>query len=199
MDLFTCIITIFVTFNAVGNIPVFIGMLRAFDLRNQRRIIFREMLFALGFMLLFSYFGREVLSGLSLHLYALRIGGGTILFLIAMNMLFPKKEDPTVFQQEPFIVPLGTPIMSGPGTLSTIMIFSDQIQNNWFMLAVVFGAWFPSLIILLLSSFIKKVLGEPILYALERIAGMILTFIAIQMFTTGIGDYARVVTALISP
>lgn len=191
MDLVSTIITIFVTFNAIGNIPVFIGMLRSFSLAHQRRIILREMVIALGIMLLFSYFGKQVLDFLDLELYALRIGGGMILFLIALNMLFPRKMDASSFQEEPFIVPLAIPILTGPGTISTVMIFADQMQNDWLMLMCIILAWIPSLILLLLSSFIKNLLGEPVLHALEKIAGMILTFIAIQMFTVGIADYAR--------
>lgn len=197
MPLLSTIITIFVTFNAIGNIPVFIGMLRSFNLAHQRRIIFREMIFALLLMMLFSYFGKQVLQGLDLQLYALRIGGGVILFLIALNMLFPRKTDAAVFQQEPFIVPLATPLMTGPGTISTVMIFSDQMHNDWLMLLCIVIAWIPSLILLLLSSFIKNLVGEPVLHALEKVAGMILAFIAIQMFTVGIGDYAHSIAPLI--
>jgi multiple antibiotic resistance protein len=198
MDISSTIITIFVTFNAIGNIPVFIGMLRAFNIPHQRRIIFREMLFALALMLLFSYFGKQVLQALSLDLFSLRIAGGMILFMIALNMLFPRKADDAVFQHEPFIVPLATPLMTGPGTISTIMIFSDQMQNDWMMLFAIVAAWVPSLILLLLSAFIKNLVGEPVLHALEKIAGMILAFIAIQMFSVGIGDYARSIAQMVS-
>lgn len=198
MDISSIIITIFVTFNAIGNIPVFIGMLRAFSLPHQRRIILREMIIALGLMLLFSYFGKQVLQGLNLDLFTLRIAGGMILFMIALNMLFPRKSDDAVFQQEPFIVPLATPIMTGPGSISTIMIFADQVQNDWVMLVCIITAWLPSLVLLLLSAFIKNLFGEPVLHALEKIAGMILTFIAIQMFTNGIGDYARSFAHMVS-
>lgn len=198
MELVSTVITIFVTFNAIGNIPVFIGMLRSFKQAHQRRIILREMTIALGLMLLFSYFGKQVLGLLDLQLYALRIGGGVILFLIGLNMLFPRKADEKVFQEEPFIVPLAIPLMTGPGTISTIMIFADQVQNDWWMLLSIFIAWLPSLILLLLSAFIKNLVGEPALYALEKIAGMILAFIAIQMFTVGIADYARSVAHLIT-
>lgn len=197
MDLLTIVITIFVTFNAIGNIPVLIGMLRTFSLVHQRRIILRETLIALGIMLLFSYLGNQVLEILDLNLYALRIGGGIILFLIALNMLFPPKTDATAFQQEPFIVPLAIPIMTGPGTISTIMIFSDQVQNNGWMLLCIIGAWLPSMILLMLSSYIKNLVGEAALHALEKIAGMILAFIAIQMFTVGISDYANSVAHLL--
>lgn len=198
MELVSTVITIFVTFNAIGNIPVFIGMLRSFNQAHQRRIILREMTIALGLMLLFSYFGKQVLGFLDLQLYALRIGGGVILFLIGLNMLFPRKADEKVFQEEPFIVPLAIPLMTGPGTISTIMIFADQVQNDWWMLLSIFIAWLPSLILLLLSAFIKNLVGEAALYALEKIAGMILAFIAIQMFTVGIADYARSVAHLIT-
>ncbi len=184
---------IFIVFNAIGNVPVLLGMLRSFTAAKQRRIILREMSIALFLMLVFAYFGKQVLSSLSLDLFSLRIAGGTILFLIGLTMLFPVKEDPKALQTEPFIVPLAIPLLTGPGTISTLMIFADMYRSDGLMLAVIATAWIPSLVILLLASYIKRLLGEPVLYALERLAGLILAFMAVQMITTGIKDYAHMV------
>lgn len=190
MSAISITISLFVILNSLGNIPIFIAVLKNFDLKRQRVIIMREMVIALFIMLLFWYFGDEVLSLLHINIPIFRVGGGVLLSFIAMSMIFPKPFSAETLQQEPFIVPLATPIMTGPGTISSIIIFSQE-QSKALMLLCIVAAWIPSLIALLLASFLKKILGEKVLFAFERLAGMLLFFIAIQMFTTGLREYVE--------
>jgi multiple antibiotic resistance protein len=182
----TIIITLFVTLNAVGNIPVFIAMLKDFDLERQRKIITREMIFALLIMIIFSYFGNHILGILNLNIPILRFAGGMLLSLISLSMIFPKESTAETLKQEPFLVPLAIPIITGPASISMCMVFAHQLQNQWLMLAAILGAWIPSITLLLLASFLKRVLGEKVLLAFERIAGFILMLISVQMITMGI-------------
>ncbi|MDR3623590.1 MAG: MarC family protein [Chlamydiales bacterium] len=192
MSELSIIVALFVILNAIGNVPIFIALLKDFDQRAQKRIIVRELFFALLIMLIFSFGGEAVLSFLNLNISVLRIGGGVILALIALEMIFPKpmvEGDP--LKQEPFIVPLSIPIMAGPGTISNVMIFSLQESNHWVMFLCILAAWFPSLCVLLLSSYLQKLVGEKVLKAFERFAGMVLMFIAVQMMTTGANEYIK--------
>lgn len=190
MSPLSIIVSLFVILNALGNIPVFIALLKDFDAKRQRIIIIRELLIALAIMLLFSYFGEEVLSLLNINIPIFRVGGGILLALIALSMLFPKPHSAETLPEEPFIVPLAIPIITGPGTISSIIVFSQE-QGPGMMVFCILAAWIPSITFLLLSSFLKKVLGEKVLFAFERFAGMILMFIATQMFTTGLSEYAH--------
>lgn len=189
MSPITIAVTLFVTLNAIGNIPVFIAMLKDFDMARQRKIIIREMVFALLILLIFSYFGDFVLGLLNLNIPILRVAGGMLLALISLDMIFPKDRTCETFKEDPFLVPLAIPIVTGPASISTVMVFSHEIQNQWIMLMSIFGAWIPSITALLLASFLKRVLGEKILLAFERLAGMILMFISVQMFTIGLKEF----------
>jgi len=190
MPTISIIVALFVILNPIGNVPIFIGLLKNYDQKRQQKIIVRELFFALLIMLIFGFGGEEVLSLLNLNISVLRIGGGIILALIALDMMFPKPFIPgEALRQEPFIVPLAIPIIAGPGTISNVMIFSLQMQNHWLMLVCIILAWLPSLIILLMSSFLQKMFGEKILHAFERFAGMVLMFIAVQMITTGVYEF----------
>ena len=111
--------------------------------------------------------------------------GGVVLFLIALGMIFPKSHPPEVPAQEPFIVPLATPIIAGPGAIAYVMVFAAETQNYWISTLAIILAWVPALCILLLASNIKYVLGEKGLVACERMGGMIISLIAVQMFSTG--------------
>lgn len=190
MSIISVIVTLFVTLNALGNIPLFIAMLKDFEPSKQRTIIIRELSVALLIMLIFSYFGDGVLEILNVNIPILRVAGGMLLFLISMDLVFPKERSPTeAIKEEPFIVPLAIPIVTGPATISMVMVFSHEIQNQFIMVFCIFMAWLPSITALLLASFLKRVLGEKVLLGFERIAGLILTFISVQMFTTGLREF----------
>lgn len=191
MPLISIVVTLFVTLNPIGNIPVFIGLLREFDHKKQQKIIFREMLIVLFIMLLFGFMGEAVLNVLKINITVVRIAGGMILFLIALNMIFPKQHTTEAVQQEPLIVPLAIPIVAGPASISTMMVFANQEQNDLKMFIALICAWVPAVVILLLSSQLKRLCGERILYAFERLAGIVLIFIAVQMIAVGSIDYAK--------
>lgn len=189
MSVITIIVTIFVTLNPLGNIPVFVAMLKDFSPERQRVIITRELTFSLLILLLFSFCGDYILGAFDLNIPILRIAGGMLLSLIALGMLFPKPQSSEALKQEPFLVPLAIPIVTGPASISTVMVFSHEVQNQWIMFLGIMGAWIPSIISLLLSSFLKRVLGERMLVAFEQIFGMVLMFISAQMVSVGIKEF----------
>ncbi len=180
-------ISLFIILNAVGQIPLFLSVLSPFSVPKQRKIILREMLIALAVLLLFTFFGNEILTFVGISRSIIGIAGGILLFLFALEMIFPHKKSAEGFpSHEPLVIPLAIPAIAGPGSITLVMLFSHKAHNTIALLSSVLIAWLPSLLILLLAINIKKVLGEKGLMAVERFGGLLVCLIGIQMFTTGV-------------
>jgi multiple antibiotic resistance protein len=186
MSIISVATSLFFVLNSLGVIPFFVGILSGYPVRRQRKIILREMLIALGILVCFNFFGNQILHVLGIDHCVVGIAGGTLLFLIALSMIFPKKNHLKVPNREPFIFPLAIPAVAGPGAITAVMIYSQQAPNAAWMLLPIGLAWLCSTLILLASSNIKLFLGQKGLIACERLGGMVISLIAVQMFTTGI-------------
>jgi multiple antibiotic resistance protein len=191
----SAVLTIFLVMDPIGNIPVFLSVLKDVKEQRQSRIVARESVFALFILLFFLFFGPSLMNLLDIRLEALYISGGVLLFIIALGMIFPNLmyrnlgEEPRI-ESEPFIVPLATPLLAGPSTMATIMIFSSRQQSVLWQWVLALGlAWIFSTIILLFSNRLSRILGPRGLLACERLMGMILTVIAVQMFLNGIREF----------
>jgi multiple antibiotic resistance protein len=186
MSIFGLSLSLFLVLNALGNIPVFIGLLSRYPEKKQRKIIIRELLIALFILVLFNFFGDEVLKWIGISQETVGIAGGTLLLLIALSMIFPHAQDHAESHlHEPMIVPLATPIVAGPGAISTVMVYSEHVGNPWLMLCIILIAWLPTFLILLVSSHIKHLLGKRGLFACQKLGGMLISLIAVQMICTG--------------
>lgn len=186
MPLFAMAFSLFFVLNALGNIPLFVGLLAPYSVKRQRRIIARELLIALGILLLFNFFGDTLLNLLGISQSVLGVAGGTLLFLIAIDMIFPRKHDASESKrQEPMIVPLAIPIVAGPGAISTVIVYAEQLQNAWASSGVLLMAWIPTFTLLFLSSNIKNFLGEKGLLACQKLGGMLISLIAVHMICNG--------------
>jgi len=190
-DIISAIITLTLVMDPLGNIPLFISVLKNVKESRRKKIIIRELFIALGFMLFFLLFGKWIVKFFSLNMIALSISGGIILFLIALSMIFPSKENSIVdTKEEPFIVPLAIPLVSGPSVLSMILIYNMKDPGNigiWVL--IIFIAWIINVLILLMSSRIANLLGEKGMNAIERLMGMILITIAVGMILNGIKEF----------
>ncbi|MBX9744344.1 MAG: MarC family protein [Chlamydiales bacterium] len=184
---FTNIATsLFFVLNSIGQIPIFLALLRKFDQKTQLKIIFRELTISLAILVSFTFFGDWILKVLGISRPILSIAGGILLFLISLSMIFPKRtEAEQQLTQEPIIIPLAIPLIAGPGSISIVMMYAHATNNPLFVSAAVFTAWLPSLIILLVGSYVKKILGEKGLTAIERLGGMLICLISISLFTHG--------------
>ncbi len=183
----TIAFTIFFVLNATGQIPLFLAMLGRFDQKRQLRIITREMIVALLILLLFTFFGDWILKVLGISQPVIAVAGGILLFLISLTMIFPKPNNPQeAFTQEPMIIPLAIPVITGPGAITTVMTYAHETNNPMLVAIAAFCAWVPSLVVLLLGSYIKNLLGERGLMAVERLGGMLVCLIGINMFVTGL-------------
>lgn len=190
---FTIAAAIFFVLNATGQIPLFLAMLARFDQRRQLKIITREMIVALVILLLFTFFGDAILRILGITRPIIAIAGGVLLFLISLTMIFPKGDasGEKALTQEPMIIPLAIPVITGPGAITTVMLYAHEMGSPFLVAGAAFAAWVPSLLILLLGSTIKQLLGEKGLVAVERLGGMLVCLIGIQMLTNGVLGLVR--------
>lgn len=189
MTLYTATITLILVMDPLGNIPLFLTILRHYDLKTQRKIIIRETAIAFIILTVFLFFGKHLMAGLNITTSALSIAGAIILFLIAIRMIFPPeaKENPNQEVEEPFIVPLAIPLTAGPSAIAVVMLFVARNPSHLPLLfSAVTIASISFLVIMLLARYLMRLMGTRGLIAIERLMGMILTTIAVQMLLSGI-------------
>ena len=191
MTIITATITLFLIMDPLGNIPIFLSVLKGVDQRRRRFIILRETFIALVILVAFLFWGQYILHGMQISMPALSIAGGIILFLIAIKMIFPNHdEDKPKHLGEPFIVPLAVPMIAGPSTMAMVMLMATREPAKiWEWAMALLIAWSVSTILLLCGEFLRKILGTQGLLAVERLMGMILTTMSVQMFLTGIATF----------
>ena len=192
MDTWSVAITLFLIMDPLGNLPIFMSVLKMIDPKRRKIVLARELIFSLLIMLLFLYSGEAILQFLNVKQETVSIAGGIILFLIALRMIFPQPGGVTGLSvgEEPFIVPLAIPMVAGPSVLATLILISNHDPNRMMDWTLALGAaWGVSAAILMFSGVVHRILGERGLTAVERLMGMILVMIAIQMFLDGVGTY----------
>ncbi|MGE5648611.1 MarC family protein [Noviherbaspirillum sp. UKPF54] len=192
---FQAFILLLLVTDPFGNVPLFVSALAHVPAQRRWRVIVRECAIAFLILLIFMFFGRHFLAALQLSEIALRIGGGVILFLIALRMVFPQPGG--VFGDhesvhEPFIVPLAIPALAGPSALVTVLLFSSNSTVETLLhlavLSLVAVVW---LAVLLSAERMQRALGERVMTAFERLMGLILTAMAVEMLLAGIRSYIK--------
>jgi multiple antibiotic resistance protein len=186
---FSAFITLLLVMDPLGNVPIFLSVLKDVDPKRRQWVIFRELLVALGVLLLFLWGGSTVLDLMGLRQESISIAGAIILFLIAIRMIFPSPYGMIGDAPggEPFIVPLAIPAVAGPSSLAIamLMVHTDPSRMlDW--TAALVGAWAVSAVLLMASPLLLRALGNRGLIAMERLMGMILVIIAVQMFFDGV-------------
>lgn len=192
MNLFTIAFSLFLIIDPLGNIPFFAAYLKKYPLKRQRIIILREQFIALFVMLVFEFIGDYILDWLHIDIPTIQISGGIILFLISLGMIFPvirTASSSPMGDEEPFIVPLAIPLVAGPTVLAAIMVYTGQSSSRFVMSLSILIAWLFATFLLLLSPYIKQVFKERGLIACERLMGLILTFMSVQMFLEGLMNF----------
>ncbi|TQK07945.1 MULTISPECIES: MarC family protein [Oxalobacteraceae] len=189
----TFILLLLVT-DPFGNVPLFVTALKDVPQARRGRIVVRECAIAFGLLLLFMFFGRHFLTALQLTDISLRIGGSVILLIIAIRMIFPHPDGVLGKSEhgEPFIVPLAIPALAGPSALATVLLFSSQTTEEVMVhvaaLASVFVIW---LAVFLGAERLQQVLGAQVMTAFERLMGLILTAMSIEMLLSGIRAFVK--------
>jgi len=194
-EMISATILLLLIMDPLGNLPIFMSVLKHLEPKRRRVVLIREMLIALALMLLFLFAGEKILTFLNLRTETVSISGGIILFLIAIKMIFPSHESNASglpVGEEPFLVPLAIPLVAGPSLLATLMLLSHQYPNqmSYLVLALLF-AWGITVSVLLMSGLFIRLLGEKGVNALERLMGLILIMLATQMFLDGIRAYMK--------
>jgi multiple antibiotic resistance protein len=182
---------LFIVLDPFGNLVTINSLLRTMPPVQRRRIMLRESLFALAILLGAVYAGGPVVNALGLKPYSLGIAGGIVLFMISMGMVFPARrmmDDDDV--ADPFIVPIAMPLIAGPGTISLILLLAEKQDRGNVAFAVLI-AGVISASILTLSPAIYARLGDRGTRALERLMGMLLVMLAVQMVLDGIQSYLQ--------
>ena len=191
LDTFSVALTLFLIIDPLGNIPIFMSVLKPVQAERRRFILLRELLIALVLMLIFLWAGPVLLESLKLSPEAVSISGGIVLFIIAIRMIFPSRGGimgDEEFSGEPFIVPLATPLIAGPSVLATLVLLSENNpERNVDWTIALLGAWSVSTIIIFFSDSFMHILGNKGLKAIERLMGMLLISIAVQMLLDAFG------------
>jgi MarC family membrane protein len=176
----------------VGNIPIFANALRHVPPQRRPWVILREILIAFVLLLAFMFVGEGFLRVMNLSELALQIGGGVILFLIALRMVFPPPESADAEQMsEPLIVPLAVPAVAGPSALATVLLLvSQQPAQRIEWIAALCVTMLVSAVVLVSAERIERVIGRRPLVAVERLMGLVLVSVAIEMLLRGIKTFA---------
>ncbi len=195
MSVLSAATLLWLVMDPIGNVPLFMTAVKKVAPERRQWVIARELLLALGIMVIFLFAGRGLLGVLHVTPEALTAAGGVILLLIALRMVFPTPEntmEEVGLGDEPFIVPLAVPYTAGPSLLAIEILLMSQEPERWpAWLAALLLAWAASAVILYSSGYLKRFLGDRVLLAVERLMGMILVMIGVQMLFNGIQEFFR--------
>ncbi|MGF1765154.1 YhgN family NAAT transporter [Aliivibrio kagoshimensis] len=192
MDVISAAVTLFLIMDPLGNLPIILSILKHLDPKRRRIVLVRELFFALIILLVFLFSGQKLLNFLHVSTETVSISGGVILFIIAIRMIFPQPGGVTGLAagEEPFLVPMAIPMIAGPSVLAALLLLSNHEPNRMFDLSLaVILAWSATFLILMFYNFFHKILGDRGLKAIERLMGLLLVMIAIQMFLDGLQEY----------
>ena len=193
MDIIAAATLLFLVMDPLGNIPIFLSVLDDVEPGRRTRVLLRELVLALIILVLFLYFGQYMLGFLQLSEHSIRIAGGIILFLIALKMVFPVTRSAHAVEEiqgEPLLVPLAIPLVAGPSAMAMVMLIASNDPSrmtDW--LIALCAAWLLTSVILVSATGLKRVLGRRGLIAMERLMGMLLIALSVQMLLEGIASY----------
>jgi len=195
VSLASAVVILLLVMDPLGNIPLFVSLLKNVAPERRKRVILRECAIAFGLLLFFVFFGRWILDLLGLSDASLNIAGGVILFLIALRLVFKHPEGvfgADALDAEPFIVPLAIPSIAGPSAIATVILLvsrAPERMTDWILALAIASA--VTLVLLLASERIARLLGLRGLAAVDRLMGLILTAIAVEMLMKGIESFVR--------
>ena len=195
MTVLSAALLLFLILDPLGNIPVFLSVLKPLPPRRQRIVVVRELLIALVVLMLFLWCGKYALELMHLREESVSIAGGIVLFLIGIRMIFPPPEGlmGEMPEGEPFIVPMAIPLVAGPSGMAAVILMGSNEParlGDWSL--ALFIAWAATAAILFSATYLYKWLGQRVLVAVERLMGMLLVAISVQMLMDGIATYLKV-------
>jgi len=189
MTVYSAIFLLFLIMDPIGNVPLFLSTLKNVPIERRRKIIIRELFIALLVLLFFMFIGKYILQLLQIAQSSLGIAGGIMLFIIAIKMIFPGRGN--LFHHsdsmEPLVVPLAVPLIAGPSAIAAVILMMAQEPSRWleWMIALVV-AWLIAGIILVSSEALGRRLGVRALLAIERLMGILLMLVSVDLILDGI-------------
>lgn len=190
-DLLSAVITLFLIMDPLGNVPIFLSVLKSVPPERRRKVLVREVLIAYLVLLVFLLLGDAMLRVMQIEQETISIAGGIVLFIIALRMIFPQtRAHGALPEGEPLVVPLAIPLIAGPSALAALLLLqrADTGGSGALWLAMTI-AWLLTAAILVAAPFFYRVLGERGLMAMERLMGMVLVMISVQMLLNGVGTF----------
>ena len=189
MTVLAAIFLLIIIMDPIGNVPVFLSILKNIPLERRKKIIIRELIIAFAILLFFMFIGRYLLQLLQIEQSSLGIAGGIILFIIAIRMIFPGTKPMFSHNEEaePLVVPLAIPMLAGPSAIAAVILLMAQEPSRWIeWIFVVFVASLISGIILISSEALGSKLGNRALTAIERLMGIFLIMVSVDFILDGI-------------
>jgi MarC family membrane protein len=191
-ELFSATILLVLVLDPFGNLPIVVSVLGKVPPERRPKVVLRECFFAFVILIAFMAGGRTFMQWLQLSDVSLTIAGGIILFLIALRMVFPHPDG--VFGDarggEPFLVPLAVPSIAGPSALATVMLMASRDPAHlptWAIALTV--AMVLTTLVLLSAQRLQDLLGERAIVAFERLMGLVLTALAVEMLLNGVRTF----------
>ncbi|HEY2279810.1 MAG TPA: MarC family protein [Streptosporangiaceae bacterium] len=190
-------VTLLVIIDPPGTVPVFLGLTRGRSARARHRLAWQAALVAFGVIVAFALFGQTILHYLGVGLPALEGAGGLLLLLVSLELLTGKASEPTSEERartNVAFVPLGTPLLAGPGAIVATMLYVRQVHNasNFVALALAIAAVFIVIwLAMRFSTVIQRILTDNGVELLTRIGGLLLSAIAIQLVATAVLAFAH--------
>jgi multiple antibiotic resistance protein len=189
----------FLITNPIGNTPCILALLKGIDPARQRRILFRETLIATTIAVTFLFAGEGFLATLGIKGYTVSLCGGILLIIVALQMIYPKHVEPSeliVSQREPFVVPIATPLLSGGGLLTTILLYANREGSLIRVLIALLISFSAVLAVMLAAPSLNRLMGKRGLLALEQLMGMVLSFLATEILINGIRAFIQSLTGV---
>jgi MarC family membrane protein len=193
-DLLSAAILLLLVMDPFGNVPLVVTTLQPVARERRLSIVLRECLIAYVLLIAFMYGGHAFLTLMRISETSLSIAGGVILFLIALRMVFARHSEGVfgdAVSGEPLIVPLAIPAIAGPSAMATVMLMASREPAR-------IGTWVLALSLAMLvttlvlagAERLQRLLGERVVRAFERLMGLVLTAVAIEMLLSGVRMFA---------
>lgn len=188
----SALVLLLLVLDPFGSLPIFISVLRDVEPARRARVALRETLIAFGVLVVFMLGGQHFLALMRLSERSLEVAGGVILLVIAMRMIFASGGEvyATAGEREPFVFPLAVPLLAGPSAMATVLLLaSRQPDQLWTWMGAITAAMTISGIVLLAADWLRRLLGASMVAAIEKLMGLVLTAVAIEMMLAGLKRY----------
>jgi len=191
-DFVSALVLLLLVLDPFGSLPIFISVLRGVAPGRRRVVALREVAIAFGVLAVFMVAGQHFLQLMRLSERSLEVAGGVILLIIAVRMIFASGGE--VYAdgsgREPFVFPLAVPLLAGPSAMATVLLLaSRQPEQVWTWMGALTVAMAVSGAVLLAADRLRKLLGSSMVAAIEKLMGLVLTAVAVEMILAGLKRY----------